>query len=141
MDFYYWVTPDSEFDRFVSRFSHRYNANQLLKAWEAFVEECYEGYRWILAEYDNDVFPRTIIESVIESPDVPRDADYEKFRTAVDVIDAKLRAIQLEGSVRPNRQKWWDQLILRYGGPDYASDIETFYHITIHTIPSDPSPR
>ena len=58
------------------------SASSLLERWDAFVDECEEGYRWDYSEYLSEVEVRAVLEGLEVDQGLNRYAEHQEIGRA-----------------------------------------------------------
>lgn len=106
----------------------------LLDLWEYFVDECREGYRWDVSEYDNEISVRDTLERLLTARDLEPFPELSAIGERVDELDNRFRALLDPIACRTNRAHWWEQGILARAGSAYASYIRDVYGIKVEIM-------
>ncbi|WP_420130518.1 hypothetical protein [Longimicrobium sp.] len=97
----------------------------LLDEWRDFVRECEAGYGWNVYEYHNDLSVRDRLQTCIDEGDADLAAQVEE-------IDARFRALLQPGvQVGPEDGPWWHRGVLRYAGPDLATELKDWFQADV----------
>ena len=103
-------------------------AEVLLDEWRDFVRECEAGYAWNVYEYHNDLSIRDRIQAALDDDQ----ADDPGFPANVAQIDERFRALLQPGVVvGPEDGPWWHRGVLRYAGPDLASELKDWFQVDV----------
>lgn len=98
---------------------------ELLDEWREFVAGCEAGYGWNVYEYHNDLAVRDRLENCLGEMD---DAE----RAQVAEVDARFRSLMQPGvQVGPDGDAWWHRGVLRYAGPDLASELKEWFQVDV----------
>src|SRR6266487_3196479 len=99
---------------------NRYSSpNQLLEAWNQFVDECELGYDMGIYEYDNDLSVRNIIEKILQDEALSKFEEYEYFKKEIFKIDERFRKLLSKEKKRTDKRFWWERGILNKAGKEY----------------------
>ncbi|WMJ72551.1 hypothetical protein RCC89_05160 [Cytophagaceae bacterium ABcell3] len=104
------------------------NAEVALSLWKDFVEECKEGYSWTVWEYMNEVDIRTIIQKVLDHPDIKNFPDYQEYKQEVLKYDEEFRGIILTKDYFDN-DYWWERKLPKCGYGDFIDTLRNAYGI------------
>jgi hypothetical protein len=107
---------------------------QLLSWWAGFVIGCEEGYQWTIYEYYDEIGVREKIEIVLNDPQLQPHSEMAEFRKPVYAIDERFKHLALPGVETEYQRNWWERIILKRGGQEYADDIYRNYGVKIEVI-------
>lgn len=100
---------------------------KVIEAWDSFVQDCESGYEMNLYEYDNDLSIRGLIQKILSESALKKYPLYFDFKTQIDVIDARLKAMFSTKNFRIEKKTWWEQGVLENAGDAYKVDISSRY--------------
>ncbi|GAB3493045.1 hypothetical protein FB471_6557 [Amycolatopsis cihanbeyliensis] len=109
--------------------------NEIIAAWEQFVESCEEGYGDILEEYENDRAIRNQIEHLLNDRELNAHEEAGWFRSAITAIDDRFKSL-LQDTLLPCREgrPWWEARAPRYAGSELAADFRSQYGIEVRAV-------
>lgn len=97
----------------------------LLDEWRDFVRDCEAGYGWNVYEYHNDLSVRDRLQGCVDEGDADLAAQVEE-------IDVRFRALLQPGvQVGPEDGPWWHRGVLRYAGPDLATELKDWFQVDV----------
>jgi hypothetical protein len=108
---------------------------EFIKSWDGFVKECEAGYQWTIYEYYDEITIREIIERILIAPPLQSFVEFIEFSKAIHEIDERFRQLQVIGQATVHQKYWWEHIILKRAGPEYAEEINGRYGINIEVIP------
>lgn len=103
-----------------------YTTKDIIEAYKGcleYFEDCYQG---ILAEYDNDIWIREVIEDTLTNELFKGYSEHENFIAEVARIDEKFKQITIEIN-NIHSKYWWENRVLKKAGPLYAEDVKIFF--------------
>jgi hypothetical protein len=107
-------------------------SKELAEWWSGFVDQCVQGYDWTIYEYDDEIGVRDYIECVLNDMQLKGFHEYEWFRSAIDEVDKRFRAVLQESIQRPTDSPyWWRKGVLQFAGDEYRQDMESRYSILV----------
>lgn len=122
----------SEFKLILKKLGFEDNAHYthygLLEGYEGLIESLSKEYDWNIEEFDNDIFIREVIEVILVSKSLKIYNEYDEFQNRIMELDQKLKEISYP-YIRQHDKKWWENIILKNGGPTYNEDVFMNYGI------------
>jgi hypothetical protein len=111
------------------------SASSLLERWDAFVDECEEGYRWDYSEYLSEVEVRAVLEGLEVDQGLNRYAEHQEFLGNLGKIDrrfsALLHPLYQTGDVG---DPWWRRGVLRRAGAEYAGYFRKAFSFDVEIV-------
>lgn len=105
-----------------------------LAAWADVVAQCAAGYRFGLAEYDNDVSVRDALD-VVWRPEADRFSEVADVRAKIHSIDAQFRSVlQPHVTIAGYGDRWWRAGIPRLGGAELVRDCADQYGVVVEPV-------
>jgi hypothetical protein len=109
---------------------------ELLFGWNYFVTECERGYQWTIYEYNNEISVRESMEHILDALRSQSFAEIAEFREAVATIDERFKSLALPDYETCHQEYWWERIILKHAGTDYAEAIFADYGVQIEVVPA-----
>lgn len=81
----------------------------VLHEYSQLVDMIRDGYDWEWAEYDNDMWIRDAIQSLLDSDQLNEFAEFGSFRAAIAEQDARLNEALSPQVALTRRKGWWRQ--------------------------------
>ncbi|WP_158711406.1 hypothetical protein [Streptomyces xylophagus] len=96
-----------------------------LREWKQFVDGCVAGYDDNLAEYQGDLWIRRNIQLALDDEELRGMEGYSVFREAVGRVDEVFKSVATVAfpGRDPSGFAWWNLVVPRYGGEEFASDL------------------
>ncbi|WP_220296797.1 hypothetical protein [Streptomyces sp. MBT84] len=93
--------------------------------WKQFADECVAGYDDNLAEYRGDLWIRRNIQLALDDVVLRRLEGFDAFSDAVQRADEVFKSVAtvIFPVKDTSRYSWWNLIIPRYGGEEFASDL------------------
>ncbi len=112
--------------------------SKLVAMWKSLVDQCLEGYRWTIYEFDDEMSVREYIDSILDDPVVASFPEFEGFAQQIQVVDEIYRSVLQPGVRRPSPEDtWWSTGVLKYAGDEYRSDMLSSYSIAVDPYPDE----
>ncbi|MET9878622.1 hypothetical protein ABZZ36_28915 [Actinacidiphila glaucinigra] len=109
-----------------------------LRRWSNFVSACIEGYHDNLAEYNADLWTRTLIQAALDDAAVRSHPSFVAFEDRVKEIDRRFKKIATveipARGVRMASLSWWDLVLPASAGEEMARDVQCVYGIIISVV-------
>jgi len=111
------------------------SASSLLERWDAFVDECEEGYRWDYSEYLSEVEVRAVLEGLEVDQGLNRYAEHQEFLGNLGKIDRRFSALLHPLCQTGNvGDPWWRRGVLRRAGAEYASYFRKAFSFDVEIV-------
>ena len=110
----------------------------LLDQWSWFVDECENGYRWDISEYDSELSVRRTLDILLEAKSLSAFAEIAELAGRVKEIDIRSRRLLHPVARRERGETWWEKGILAEAGEAYADYCKSVYGTSIK-VKSKPS--
>lgn len=115
--------------------ARRMSPAQLLNYWLQFVDAAVRGYPSDWYQFDNERGIRSVIQAILDDPEVRTFPEAEEWTRAVTDVDQRYRAILVPIPNYPGDRPWWLAQVPMHAGKELASDLRRMYHIEVETLP------
>lgn len=106
-----------------------------LEMWKVVVEDCASGYDFDVCEYLDDLSIRSLLQDVLDDPEIRECSEYTWFSAEVQRIDAEFCDLIREGpAIRPGESRWWLRKVPPFGQREFVDDVRERYSVDLREI-------
>lgn len=109
--------------------------SDFMDLWQELVDRCSDGYMGTLGEFEHDIEIREDIEHILNANELKQFDDFVFFTNSISENDFRFRTMtKTNAEVKSMSKYWWENVLLKFAGPEYIKDVKTTYDIDIDSI-------